>query len=164
MTYDHLPAAPSLPGPDTGHRCAWEVVRHTILGGRRMVLPFFRCLLRRRRTARRHQILTPIPPHPAAYRASQDNSCFRIDPPHIAPVVIQGGVPEFAVHPAHAGDETIGLDGPHDDTRFGIDLVNLRLRSARPTTPLPPRQGPKSAPPPGAGMLERTFPVSRSTF
>ena len=55
----------------------------------------------------------------------QHLSRFGIDVSHVAFVSFPGGVPEFAVHPTHAGDETVGLDGAQNRSCLRIDLMNF---------------------------------------
>ena len=45
--------------------------------------------------------------------------------PQLALVPVPGAVPEFALHPGHAGDEAVGLDGAQQRTGVGIDLVDF---------------------------------------
>ena len=48
-----------------------------------------------------------------------------IDAADVALVAFPGAVPQFPVHPRHAGDEAVGLDGAKNRPGFGIDLVDL---------------------------------------
>src|SRR5690348_1800200 len=50
-----------------------------------------------------------------------------IDVPYIAFVAFPGAMPEFAVDPGDAGDETVAGDGAKNRAGFGIDLVDLAL-------------------------------------
>src|SRR5207249_439905 len=51
----------------------------------------------------------------------------RVDSTDIALVAFPGAVPQLAVDPGHAGDESVGLDGAQNGTRLGIDLVDLAI-------------------------------------
>src|SRR5262249_3969759 len=51
----------------------------------------------------------------------------RIDAAEVAVVAFPGTVPELAVDPRHAGDETVGRDRAQDLPGLGIDLVDLPL-------------------------------------
>src|ERR1700675_3295793 len=57
----------------------------------------------------------------------QNLARFGIDPPHIGVVAFPGAVPEFAIDPADAGDEAVGLDGAQDRAGLRIDLMDLAL-------------------------------------
>src|SRR4051812_21189257 len=52
---------------------------------------------------------------------------LRIDASHVALVGFPGAVPELPVHPRHAGDETVRLDGAKDRSSLRIDLMNLPI-------------------------------------
>src|SRR5690606_10597468 len=65
----------------------------------------------------------------------------RIDTAQFALVTFPRGVPQLAIHPRHASDEAIGLDGAQNRTRFRIDLMDLAFAIlTHPKTTLGPRQ------------------------
>src|SRR4029079_18834908 len=66
--------------------------------------------------------------HAVAYRRLErlhDLAGLRVDAPHVALVAFPGAVPELAVGPGDAGDDTVGLDGAQDLARFRLDLMDL---------------------------------------
>src|ERR1041385_3393280 len=56
-----------------------------------------------------------------------DRAGLLIDAPQFALVALPGAVPELAVEPGHAGDETVGFDGAKHRPGLGIDLIDLAL-------------------------------------
>src|ERR1700748_2086259 len=65
----------------------------------------------------------------------------RIDPAQIALLAFPGGVPEFSIQPADAGDEAVGLDGAKNWTGLGIDLMYIPVSVLpHPQSPFSPRQ------------------------
>src|SRR5665213_1191640 len=52
-------------------------------------------------------------------------AAVRIDPPQVALVAFPGAVPELAIDPGHAGDDTVGFDGAENFSGLGIDLMDF---------------------------------------
>ena len=66
---------------------------------------------------------------------------LRIDPPQIALVPFQSGMPEFPIDPCDARDKAVGFDGAKDDARFRVDLMDLAGSVLpHPEGPFGPRQ------------------------
>src|SRR5262249_51863651 len=64
---------------------------------------------------------------------------LRIDSPHVAGLALPGAVPQLAVDPGDAGDETVGGQGAQDGPGLRVDLVDLALAVlADPQRPLRP--------------------------
>src|SRR6188508_963679 len=61
------------------------------------------------------------------FQGFDDLAVVRIDMAQFARVVFPGGMPHLAIHPAHAGDEAVRLDGTQDLPGLRIDLVDLAL-------------------------------------
>src|SRR5206468_2067823 len=71
----------------------------------------------------------------------EHGSTIRIDAPKLALGAFRGAVPQVALHPRHARDEAVRLDGAEDRARLGIDLMNLpRAILAYPERPFGPRE------------------------
>ena len=71
----------------------------------------------------------------------QDLSRSRIDSPQIALVIFPGGVPELAIDPGDAGDETVGLNRAKNCPCLGIDLMDLPVAIlTHPERPFSPRK------------------------
>src|SRR5690348_3832496 len=51
----------------------------------------------------------------------------RIESPQVALVIFPGPVPQLAVHPGDAGDESLRLDRAKDRPRLGVELIDLPL-------------------------------------
>ena len=50
-----------------------------------------------------------------------------MDASQFALAAFPGGVPEFSVEPGDSGDESIGLDGAENGSRFRIDLMDFSI-------------------------------------
>src|SRR6185369_11277891 len=75
------------------------------------------------------------------FEALEDFARLWIDAADFAPLGFQGGVPEFAVDPGDARDETIRFDRAQDGAGLGVNLVNLAgAVLSHPERPLGPGQ------------------------
>src|SRR6185437_5793979 len=76
------------------------------------------------------ETLAPVGFQPGHARAGghvdlvHDLSGPRIDSPQLALVALPGRMPELAVHPGHAGNEPVRLDGAQDRSRIRVDLMD----------------------------------------